>query len=153
MQPNPFHGLPSSPTSREERWARNVLGLVASFTPWYTGHRGAQEGEMGCQKAELAYLHGLAGGLLRKDGSRLSFSHPSSVTGRETRRGVRKRRAWGQYCTVCTTPTTRCPALACWGKMSCISASSTWLCLWVSWKHALSLYMWNLVHLVTQGGS
>ena len=46
-----------------------ALGLVARFTPWYTGHEGAQEGEKGCQKAELAYLHGLAGGLLRKDGS------------------------------------------------------------------------------------
>ena len=48
---------------------RLALGLVAIFTPWYTGHEGAQEGEMGCQKAELAYLHGLVDGLLRKDGS------------------------------------------------------------------------------------
>ena len=69
MQPNPFHGLchPPPPERRDEPGL--ALGLVASFTPWYTSHKGAQEGEMGCQKAELAYLHGLVDGLLRKDGS------------------------------------------------------------------------------------
>ena len=84
---------PPPPESRDEPGLS--LGLVASFTSWYTGHKGAQKGEKGCQKAELSYLHGLAGGLLRKDGSWLSFSHPSSMNGRETRRGVRKRKGLG----------------------------------------------------------
>lgn len=47
---------PPPPERRDEPGL--ALGLVASFTPWYTSHKGAQEGEMGCQKAELAYLHG-----------------------------------------------------------------------------------------------
>ena len=63
---------PPPPESRDEPGLS--LGLVASFTSWYTGHKGAQKGEKGCRKAELAYLHGLAGGLLRKEGSWLSFS-------------------------------------------------------------------------------
>ena len=61
--------LPWTPVILHLQRGEMSLGLVASFTPWYTGHRGAQEGEKGCQKAELAYLHGLAGGLLRKHGS------------------------------------------------------------------------------------
>ena len=127
---------PSPPERRDEPGL--VLGLVASFTPWYTGQKGAQ-GWDGLPKSRAGLSSRLSGGLPRKDGSWLNFSHPSSVTGRETRgvRGMRKRRAWGQYCTVCSTPTTYCPALACWGKMSSINASSTWLCLWVSWKHVL----------------
>ena len=58
---------PPPPERRDEPGL--ALGLVASFTPWYTSHEGAQEDEKRCQKSKLAYLHALVGGLQRKDGS------------------------------------------------------------------------------------
>ena len=72
--PHPCNPTPSMDSSHPPPPERRdepglALGLVASFTPWSTSHKGAKEGEKGCQKAELAYLHALVGGLLRKDDS------------------------------------------------------------------------------------
>ena len=74
--PQPFHGLPSFPSSlyrRGEPGPTLVLGMV--FIHRGAVHQENKEEEKGCEEAEPVHLGvGLAGGLLRMLGMhRLSF--------------------------------------------------------------------------------
>ena len=94
---------PPPPESRDEPGLS--LGLVASFTSWYTGHKGAQKGEKGCQKAELSYLHGLAGGLLRMLGMDWAFNTLAEGWDPVMGKGSRQGEELGQSCLLLNLPT------------------------------------------------
>ena len=84
LLPSPFYELRSSPTPQpvEERWASTDPGPGSWFhLP------AAQEDKKGCGEAEPDHLCGIAGGILRKHGGRLSFLHPHLRAQKGQKRG------------------------------------------------------------------
>ena len=96
------------------------MGLVASFTPWYTGHKGAQEGKMGCQKAELAYLHGLVG---EERWQLTELLTPQFSDWKRDKERSEEEKGQGSILYSVYSPTIHCPVSACLGKLSSISAA------------------------------
>ena len=120
----PWTPLITCPQPVEEKWARTYPGTGSWFHP-----SGAQKHKKGCREAEMAHLCGLAEGLLRKAGGRLSFCTPAEGLEQPTRRGMRKGMIRGPSCTVRNLPSSPGPASAYWGPMPNNIDSQTWLCL------------------------